>query len=91
MEKEWEKFRDIVTECTNDVCGMRRVGGQRERGVNGGMKKWEGRWPKREELLRNGFGEEIGLQIPGTESGCKTGSSSCKKNGGPAMGRAIWE
>ena len=25
--KEWEKFRDIVMECTNDVCGMRRVGG----------------------------------------------------------------
>ena len=26
-EKEWEKFRDIVKECTNDVCGMRLVGG----------------------------------------------------------------
>ena len=26
---EWEKFRDIVMECTNDVCGMRRVDGQR--------------------------------------------------------------
>ena len=24
--EEWEKFRDIVMECTNDVCGMRRVG-----------------------------------------------------------------
>ena len=43
VEKEWEKFRDIVMECTNDVCGMRRVGGQRKRGVNGGMKKWVGR------------------------------------------------
>ena len=32
MEKEWEKFRDIVMECTNDVCGMRRVGGQRRKG-----------------------------------------------------------
>ena len=30
--KEWEKFRDIVMECTNDVCGMRRVGGQRRKG-----------------------------------------------------------
>ena len=29
MEKEWEKFRDMVMECTNDVCDMRRVGGQR--------------------------------------------------------------
>ena len=32
MEKEWEKFRDIVMECTNDECGMRRVGGQRRNG-----------------------------------------------------------
>ena len=32
VEKEWEKFRDIVLECTNDVCGMRRVGGQRRKG-----------------------------------------------------------
>ena len=32
MEKEWEKFRDMVMECTNDVCGMRRVGGQRRKG-----------------------------------------------------------
>ena len=32
MEKEWEKFRDIVMECTNDVCGMRRVVGQRRKG-----------------------------------------------------------
>ena len=23
VEKEWEKFRDIILECTNDVCGMR--------------------------------------------------------------------
>ena len=27
MENEWEKFRDMVMECTNDVRGMRRVGG----------------------------------------------------------------
>ena len=32
MEKEWEKFRDMVMERTNDVCGMRRVGGQRRKG-----------------------------------------------------------
>ena len=31
-EKEWEKFRDIVMECTNDICGMRRVGEQRRKG-----------------------------------------------------------
>ena len=27
-----EKFRDIIMECTNDVCGMRRAGGQRRKG-----------------------------------------------------------
>ena len=32
VEKQWEKFRDIVTECTNDVCVLRRVGGQRRKG-----------------------------------------------------------
>ena len=26
------KSRDIVMECTNDACGMRRVGGQRRKG-----------------------------------------------------------
>ena len=62
VDKEWEKFRDIVIECTNDVCGgMRRVGGQRKGGVNGGMKKWVGRWLKREELLRNVFRDECYL------------------------------
>ena len=32
VEKEWEKFRDMVMECTNDVCGMRCVGRQRRKG-----------------------------------------------------------
>ena len=32
VEKEWETFRDIVMECTNDVCGMRGVGEQRIKG-----------------------------------------------------------
>ena len=65
----------------------------KEMGVNDGMKKWVGRLPKREELLRNGFREEIGLHMTdtGTGSGCETGSPSCKKNGGPAMGKAIGE
>ena len=66
MEKEWEKFRDMVMECTNDVCGMRCGAGREERGVNGGMKKWVGHWPKREELLRNGFREEIWLPMTDT-------------------------
>ena len=33
VEKEGEKFRDLVMECTNDVCGMRCVGGQRRKGA----------------------------------------------------------
>ena len=32
VEKEWEKFRDIVMECINDVCGMGRVGRERRKG-----------------------------------------------------------
>ena len=46
VENEWEKFIDTVIECTNDVCGMRRVGSREETGVNDGMKKWVGWWPK---------------------------------------------
>ena len=56
--EEYE-FRDIVMECTNDECGMRRVGRQRRKG----SEWWNlvvGRWPKREERLRNGYREEIG-------------------------------
>ena len=64
MEREWEKFRDIVMECTNDVCGMRRVGGLRRK-----MIDW---WneevckAKREEPLKNGYREEIGYPMTGT-------------------------
>ena len=32
VEKEWEKFRYIVMKCTNDVCSMKRLGGQRRKG-----------------------------------------------------------
>ena len=32
MEEQWEKFRDIVKECTNDVCGLRHVSYQRKKG-----------------------------------------------------------
>ena len=66
VEMDWEKFKDIVMECTSDVCGTRHVGGQMRKGVNGEMKKWVGWWPKRKELLRNGFREEIELPITGT-------------------------
>ena len=49
VETEWEMFRDIV-ECSNDECGVRRVGGKAEKGVSGGVKKLVWWWPKREEL-----------------------------------------
>ena len=29
VETEWKMFRGTVSECTNDVCGVIRVGGQR--------------------------------------------------------------
>ena len=32
VESEFEKLKEIVMECTSDVCGMRRVGGQRRKG-----------------------------------------------------------
>ena len=71
MEKEWEKFKDTVMECINDVCGMRRVGGQRRKGSEWWNEEVVGRWPKREELLRNGFREEIGLLM--TDTGHREG------------------
>ena len=65
VEKQWEKFRDIVMECNNEVCGMRGAGGQRRKGLNGGIKlvQW---WPKREARLRNSYREEMGLPMTDT-------------------------
>ena len=66
MEKEWEKFRDMVMQCTNEVCGMRRVGGQRRKGSEWWNEEVGRAVAKREELLRNGFREEIGLPMTDT-------------------------
>ena len=30
-ETKWEMFRDIVKECINDICGVKRVYGQRRK------------------------------------------------------------
>ena len=49
-------------ECTNDVCGMRRVGGQRRKGSEWWNEVGRAVAEKR-ELLRNGFREEIGLPM----------------------------
>ena len=53
-------------ECTNDVCGMKRVGGQRRKGSKWWNEEGVGRWPKRQELFRNGFREEVGLSMTDT-------------------------
>ena len=36
VETKWEMFRDIVKECTNDVCGLRCVGGR----IRNGSEWW---------------------------------------------------
>ena len=76
---ELEKFRDIVMECTNDECGMRRVGGQR---------KW---WNEVGRAKRRAFEEWLQRRDRVTydrhraQSGCETGSPRCKKNGDLGM------
>ena len=47
VEKEWVNFRYIVMECTNDVCVMRRVGGQRRKGSGWWNEEVVGPWPKK--------------------------------------------
>ena len=91
--EEWEKFRDIIMECNNDVCGMRRVGGQRRKRSEWWNEEVSRAMAEKEELLRNAFREEIGLPMTDTEHRecCETGSPSGKKNGRPATGKAIGE
>ena len=89
MEKECEKSRDIVMECTNDVCGMSRVGGKRRKR----SEWWNEEVGRAVAEKRRAFEEE--MKLPMTDNGqrnwLETGSPSCQKNGGPAMGRAIGE
>ena len=58
-EKEWEKFRDRVMECTNDVCSMRCVGSQRRKESEWWNYEVGGAMAEREKLLRKGDSEEI--------------------------------
>ena len=92
VEKEWEKYRDIVMECPNDVCGMRCVGRQR---ING--SEWWNEEVNRAVAEKSRAFEEwlqrrdrVTFDRYRAHSGCETGSPSCEKNGGPVMGRAIW-
>ena len=66
VEKEWEKIRDIVMECTNDACSMRPVGGQRRKGSEWWNKEVGGAVAEKRKVLRNGFTEEIGLPMTDT-------------------------
>ena len=95
VEKEWEKLRDMVMECTNDACGMRRVGGQRrkesewwneevDRAVAEKRRAFD-EWLQRRDMVA--YDRNRAQRV----HGCETGSPSCKKNGGPAMVRAIGE
>ena len=65
-QEEWEKFREIVMECTNDVCGLRRVGGQRRKGSEWSNEEVGRAVAESEGLLRNGFREGIGLPMTDT-------------------------
>ena len=61
VEKEWKMFR--VMECTNDVCGMRRVGGQRRKGSEWWNEEVGWAVAEKRRALRNGFREEMGLRM----------------------------
>ena len=37
VETEWEMFSDIVNDCTNDICGVRREGSQKRKWRSRGM------------------------------------------------------
>ena len=65
MKKEYEKFRDIVMECTHDVCGMRRVGGQRRKGSEWWNEVGRAVAEKR-RAFQECFREEIGLPMTNT-------------------------
>ena len=74
--REWEKFRDIVMECTNDGCDKRRVGRQRRKG-----SEWwneEVGWAVAEK--RRTFEEWLQRRDRVTYDRCRA------KNGGLAMG-----
>ena len=75
-------------------CGMRRVGGQRRKG----SEWWNEEVGRAVAKKRRAFEEWLQRRDRVTYDryraqrvAVKTGSPSCKKNGGPAMGRAIGE
>ena len=53
-------------ECTNDVCGMRLVGGQRRKRSEWWNEEVGRAVAEKRRALRNGFREEIGLPMTDT-------------------------
>ena len=54
METEREMFRDIM-ECTNDVCGVRRVGGQERNGSEWWSEEVGVVVAEKRKIFRNGY------------------------------------
>ena len=80
-------------ECTNDVCGMRHVGGQRRKG----SEWWNVEVDKAVAEKRSAFEEWLQRRDRVTYDRYRAQrvvvkqSPRCKKNGGLAMERAIGE
>ena len=55
VETKLEMFRDIVKEFTSDVCGMRRVGGQRRKR----SEWWSDKVSVVEKEMRRAFEEQL--------------------------------
>ena len=53
-------------ECANDVCGMRRVGGQSRKGSEWWNEEVGRAVAEKRRALENGFREEIGLPMTDT-------------------------
>ena len=94
VEKEWEKFRDIVMVCANNVCDMRRVGGLRRKGsewwneevgrVVAKRRRAFEEWLQRRDRVTNDRYRAQNVVV-------KRAIQVAKNNRGPAMGKAIGE
>ena len=88
------KSSDIVMECTNDVCGMRRVGGKRRKGSEWWNEEVGGAVAEK----RRAFEEWLERRDRVTYDRCralrvvvKRAVKVAKNKGGLSMGRAFGE
>ena len=63
VETEWEMFRDIVKECTDEVCGVRRVGGQRNKRSEWWSEEVGVVVAEKRRAFEDGYREEIGIHM----------------------------